>query len=236
MIRLVKPELLDEMPADHPLAVGSRRDLRRLNRQMRSSLLLTRTLRQVFPAPGPRSVVELGAGDGTLLLDVARQLGPDWRGTEATLLDQQDLLDPQTREGFEQIGWRVRVERSDLFHWLEQPAPEGGYDLILANLFLHHFTEAPLRDVFAKVAPRTRVFLALEPRRCLRFMLVTRLLWLYGCNRVTRHDAQVSVRAGFNHTELSSCWPNRPEWSIVEGRAGWFSHQFLARQRAISEA
>jgi hypothetical protein len=36
-----------------------------------------------------------------------------------------------------------------------------------------------------------------------------KLLWLIGCNAVTRHDAAVSMRAGFIRQELSALWPDR---------------------------
>jgi hypothetical protein len=52
---------------------------------------------------------------------------------------------------------------------------------------------------------------------------------LIGCNAVTRHDAAASVRAGFAGRELSALWPARPGWRLREGRAGLFSHLFVAR-------
>lgn len=228
MDRLVLPELLDALPPDHKLAIGSRRDLRRLNKRMRSALLIRDSLRAAFPHGQPRRIVELGAGDGSLMLAVANLL-PDWKEVEIDLLDQQNLVDDKTRQDYMKVGWRARGVQADIFRWLQDG--DDTYDLILANLFLHHFTLTQLREVFARASFRTDVFLALEPRRCVKFLMVSHLLWLLGCNRVTRHDARVSVRAGFRGTELTALWPPE-DWDIEERPAGWFSHLFMARVKA----
>ena len=73
-------------------------------------------------------------------------------------------------------------------------------------------------------------FIALEPRRSSWSFALSRQLWAIGCNRVTRHDAPVSVRAGFSGNELSRLWPQNGKWRLQERPAGWFSHLFLARR------
>ena len=54
------------------------------------------------------------------------------------------------------------------------------------------------------------------------------MIGLLGCNDVTRRDAVLSVRAGFNDTELTSLWP-ATGWTIEEGPAGMFAQVFTAR-------
>lgn len=231
MRRLVLPELLDDLPADDPRAVRSRRDLQRLNRRMHSARIITSALVGAFPGSPPGRILEIGAGDGSLLLEVARLAGPKWQGASAELLDQQDLLSPALIRQFDELQWQARSVRADIFGWASR-TEVATYDVILANLFLHHFEEDRLKELFASIARRTRVFLALEPRRSAFFMIVARLLWLMGCNRVTRHDAQVSVHAGFRGRELSPLWPSDSGWKLQEREAGVFSHLFLAHREA----
>jgi hypothetical protein len=102
---------------------------------------------------------------------------------------------------------------------------------MVANLFLHHFSAAQLVELLGGAARRARVFVALEPRRSGWALAVSRMIWLIGCNDVTRHDAPVSVRAGFAGRELSRLWPADAGWSLVERRAGPFSHLFVAQRR-----
>ena len=51
MRRLIQPEILDELPADDPRAIQSRRDLQKVNAFMGHAGLVTRALRG---APAPR--------------------------------------------------------------------------------------------------------------------------------------------------------------------------------------
>jgi hypothetical protein len=103
-------------------------------------------------------------------------------------------------------------------------------DAITANLFLHHFTESPLASLLAKLAPLTPLFVVCEPRRGALPLLGSRLLWAIGCNDVTRHDAVLSVEAGFSGRELSALWPEPSLWQLHEDAARLFTHCFVARR------
>ena len=66
--------------------------------------------------------------------------------------------------------------------------------------------------------------------RSLASLLFSRLLALIGCNSITRHDAVVSVRAGFREQELSRLWPADTSWLLEERPANWCSHLFIAKR------
>jgi Methyltransferase domain len=225
--RVVEPELIDALPPTDPLAIRTRRDLRRVNAWMGNPKIMARALQQAFPRNPPGRIAEIGAGDGELLLRVARLL--NWRSLNATLVDRQDILKLETRAQFEQMGWDVRLEKSDVFDWLQHPA--AGTDIIAANLFLHHFTGEQLRELFRAAAKTARVFIAVEPRRAPPCLFFSHLLWFIGCNRVTRHDAVVSVQAGFAGSELSALWPDRDGWNLTEQPARFASHLFVAQRK-----
>lgn len=231
--RHIQPEILDELPADDPRAIQSRRDLQKVNALMRHPRIVTRALRR---APEPsRLLVELGAGDGTFLLNVARRLGPQVR-MRAILVDRQPSLGAATRSGFESAGWEVETCQSDVFEWLCRPdAPTA--DVTLANLFLHHFREGELANLLNLIAQRTHYFVACEPRRSRTGLAGVSLLQLIGCNEVTLHDGEISVRAGFRDCELSELWPTDPGWDLAERRRGLFTHAFVAaRVRPFTSA
>jgi hypothetical protein len=121
----------------------------------------------------------------------------------------------------------VRAVAADALAWLERE-PDERCDVIVANLFLHHLEEDALRALFALAARKARAFVACEPRRSRFAECAARLLPLLGCNGVTRHDAVVSVRAGFRARELSTLWPADGAWRCDERRWGPFTHRFVA--------
>jgi len=116
---------------------------------------------------------------------------------------------------------------ADIFEWARGGGIEPG-DIIVTNLFLHHFAAEQLSALFLPASRSAQALVALEPRRAPLPLAFSRLLWFIGCNRVTRHDASVSVRAGFNRAELSGLWPGNSRWTLRERKAGLFSHQFVA--------
>ena len=233
--RTVRPEILDELPATDPRAIRSRRDLQRVNRVMGSRGILVRALRQAFaslPQHGPLHILELGAGDGSLALRIAKRLAPSWPAAELTLLDRQALIPEATGTAFAHLGWTLRPLTVDAIEWARAPTQQQlsrRWDVALANLFLHHFEEDGLRELLSAVAERCDAFVACEPRRSLTALIGSRLLPALGVSADTRHDAIVSVRAGFRDDELSRMWPTSgTRWKLEERPAGPFSHLFVA--------
>lgn len=230
--RRVLPELLDELPAMDPRAVRSRRDLRRVNRVTGARSLLLRALDEASPA-APRRLIELGAGDGTMMLKLARSRARQWPRTDVTLLDLQPVVSADTLSAIRDLGWSVEVIEADVLDWIARPAADREAT-IFANLFVHHFEADRLAGLLAGIAERSRSFVCCEPRRTAMTLAGSHLLALIGCNEVTRHDAVRSVHAGFRDKELSSWWRQTCAggWRLEESAAGPFSHLFTAiRQR-----
>lgn len=233
--RRLSPEILDDLPAADPRAIRSRRDLQRVNRVMGSCGIMSRAIRHALPSSShnaPLRILELGAGDGTLALRIAKRLATSWPVAEVTLLDRQPLANQATGAAFAHLGWTLRPLTVDVLEWARTPAqeqPAARWDVIMANLFLHHLEEAGLRELLSAIATRCNVFIACEPRRSLPALTGSKLMYALGVSADTRHDAIVSVRAGFRGKELSQMWPtSRPHWRLEEHLAGAFSHLFVA--------
>lgn len=229
MPRTVEPEWLDRLPATDPRAAHARRDLRIVNAVMRNARFVAAALAGRIDRP--RAIVDIGAGDGAWLVELARVLPPGWTRVKAVLLDRQDSVSARRLAALTRRGWVPEVITADVLDWLAQP--ESRADVYVANLFLHHFEPPRLSELLALVAGRCSVFAACEPRRSPFALHASRLLGLLGCNAVTRHDALASVRAGFADDDLTALWPRVAGWRLEEGSRGGFSHLFVAaRTRA----
>lgn len=212
MNRTLQPEILDELPSSDPRALHARRDLRRINALMGNGRFINQFVEaevRRLNIPSPLRIVELGAGDGNISHQLADHLRAQGHAIQLTPIDQNPCA--------------ADVIRADVFEWLPT-APSG--EVIIANLFLHHFQINQLRKIFEQSAPRCKIFAAAEPRRNAIAAWFARRVNLIGCNEVTVHDADISVRAGFNGAELSTLWPQGGGWRLTERRAGLFTHFF----------
>lgn len=244
MSRQVDAETLDHLAADDPAAMRSRRDLVRVHRAMGTRAIVTRGWRDLVATQcrgAPLRILELGAGDGSLLLGVARAVAPHWPPVHLTLLDRQDIVSAATRQGYAALGWTSQVQVDDVLAWAarsEEAVPGTGmarWDLVTTTLFLHHFEDRPLGLLLAAIASRTHRFFACEPKRSWLPWLGSHLIGVLGANAVTREDAVLSVRAGFRDDELTAAWsPARGTWQTRESSAGLFSHCFSARRSGIA--
>lgn len=223
--RTLVPEHLDTMPPDAPEARVSRRDLHRINAIMLQSRILAGLMKAHVQEP-PRRIVELGCGDGLTTRAVLRRLAPAWPGGTLTLVDAQPVVLERAVDDLAALGWRVEIVTADVFDWLPRA---GTYDLAIANLFLHHFDAADLPRLLGGIAAGCGTFVAAEPRRSRFAAMAAGSLRAIGANAVTRHDAVVSVKAGFRDGELAASWPGAV---LVDAAHGPFTHAFVGQPRA----
>jgi hypothetical protein len=147
-----------------------------------------------------------------------------WPGVRAVVLDRHDIVSRETHAAFDALGWHCEVLRGDIFEVLPKIQP----DIVTANLFLHHLDDIGLMELLTAVAAHARSFVACEPRRGRFTLLGARLVRVLGANDVTRHDAVVSVQAGFRGRDLSALWPQDGHWRLSENFVLPFTHVFKA--------
>ena len=213
MPRTIEPELLDSLPHDHPDAQHNRRDLRLTNRIVGTHRWLARTLPPLLRA-GERAL-ELGAGTG--------ELGQRLIGA-GMAVDGLDLW-PRPADWPGERQWHVADLRSFDGY--------GPYAAVFGNLIFHQFSDHDLAILGAQLRRTARVIVACEPgRRRLSQILYGTLSPLFGANHVTRHDAHVSIAAGFRGAELpTTLGLNQAEWEIQSGTSLLGLYRLVAVRR-----
>ena len=214
MPRTIQPELLDSLPPDHPDALHNRRDLRLTNRVMGNHRWIAKTLPSLLH-PSDR-VLELGAGTGELAAIL------ESRGAAVDAVDlwpRPDTFNP-----------------ARLWHQADLRTFSGyrDYTVFVANLILHQFNDSELAQLGATLASSARLIVACEParRRSSQFLYRT-FAPLFGANRVSLHDAHVSIDAGFRHDELPRALGLDPaRWQIRCGPAPIGAYHLVAIRRS----
>jgi len=185
MLRIVQPEILDSLPHDDLEAIHSRQDLSRINQLMGNTRWLKRVL--LLDKDQSHDFLEIGAGDGRL----GKTLLKAMQVNSYTALD----IAPKPSAWPQSARW---VE-SDLLTY-------DGYDEashLIANLILHHFEFTALKQLGQRITQSSiHTIVACEPCRRAFHKVQVKAGRLIGFNRVTLHDATVSVEAGFRGNEL----------------------------------
>ena len=209
--RSVVPEILDQLSADDPEAIRSRRDLRMINFFMRGHAWI---LDQIATFKNLETVVELGAGDGLLI----RSISEKFPGLETVAVD---LIDRPAS-----LPRKIRWEQCDVTDFALPAKPS----LVVANLFLHHLSDEQLNRLGKKFSA-AHGWLIAEPLRTRTSLLMARTTFPL-VNRVTRHDMMVSIRAGFQGNELprllgDATW----EWKLHQSLCGGIRYRGATKTR-----
>ena len=96
---------------------------------------------EAIPFP-PGRALELGVGTG----ETARRLLERYPEVELTGLDSQPEMVFRARE----LGIEVRLAR------MEDPLPDGPWDLVIAVLAVHHLVDDQKQDLFRRVREQSR--------------------------------------------------------------------------------
>lgn len=197
-------ELLDGPLDDRAVVLGNLRDLRRFNRHLGGAAISAAAIRELAGDP-PRAVSLLDVGTGTadIPLELVRRLRRQGRAAgavavdaRAEILDLARTLDPRLRGG-DGVELAVADGRS-------LPFADSTFDVVHSSLVLHHL-EPPDAVAFLREARRVarRGVIANDVVRARRYWWLARaLVALAFRNRITRHDAPLSVRRAYTRVEL----------------------------------
>jgi SAM-dependent methyltransferase len=175
-------------------------DLWRINRWLGGVSGCLRLLDRYFTRRGCRRarILDVGAGDSRLAAHLQSELARRNLSVEFVALDRR-LSHLRNRN--HSPGKLSRVA-ADVF---QLPFAEKSFDVVICNLFLHHFSEGETVELlrrFAAIASDAVLINDLE-RNLLPYLFI-RVGWPFARSRITRHDGAASVRQAFTKDEFAN--------------------------------
>lgn len=200
MLRVPSQEWLDDDLGTPGEIRKSFDDLWRINRWLGGVSGCLHLLDRYFARSGSRHarILDVGAGDSRLAAHLQSELARRNRSAQIVALDRRlsHLLN-----GYHSRAILPRVA-ADVYHL---PFAEQSFDVVICNLFLHHFSEDKAVDLlrrFAVVASEAVLVNDLE-RNLLPYLFI-HLPWPFARSRITRHDGAASVRQAYTKNELAT--------------------------------
>lgn len=200
-----RAELLDEDELDPVELAANLRDIRRVNRLLggTSTTLrhLPRLLAGIPAGRRPATVLDLATGSADIPIAVAQWARSHHTAVTIVASDFSDAILDVARDvaaGYPEISFARYDARA-------VPLPDKHVDIVLFSLSLHHFAPAEAILVLREMDRLARVGFILNDLR--RGRLGFAAAWvaarLTTRNRLTRHDAPLSVRRAYTPAELA---------------------------------
>lgn len=194
------PERIDADDVEAGELARSHRHVEQVNARLGGHRALRLHLRDLRARSAVR-VLDVGAGNGSTLLDLERrspEAGDPWCLVGAEIHPHTARIARRRTRG----TGAVHVVRAD---GCRLPFQTGSFDVALAVLTLHHFDDAGVREVLREMGrvARERV-VANDLERCLPNYVGARILagTVWRRDPLTRHDGPASVLRSFTPAEL----------------------------------
>jgi 2-polyprenyl-3-methyl-5-hydroxy-6-metoxy-1,4-benzoquinol methylase len=225
----METEQMDDFTVQGDLLTETLDQLARINKYLGGNQITMNGLKKILkghPTDKPLTIVDMGCGNGDLLRCIAeygKKVGYDFRliGIDAnahTVAYARKLSGNYKELSFQQLD-----VFSEEFQKLE-------YDLVLATLFLHHFSEEEIVTLLQSVMKTATVGMVVNDlhRNALAYFLF-RLLGLFIRNPMTREDGLISIRKAFKREDLENMSKNMNAKSSIQWK--WaFRYQWIIKK------
>lgn len=216
-------------------------DLRLINRYFGGISLTASVLKPFLPPVSAQPVIrllDLAAGAADVPLGLARRWSKRGYQIEVTALDLNPRIVELAREAAKAAPGVSKFEAvaADVFSYPYQTGDNFGYDFVTCSLAFHHFgPEMSVRMVELMASQAKRAFVVNDLERSWFGFLGAKLLtYTLTRQRLTRHDAPLSVLRAFSPTELLELGQRAqlpPGWNLTLHR-GPFARLALVGTRA----
>jgi 2-polyprenyl-3-methyl-5-hydroxy-6-metoxy-1,4-benzoquinol methylase len=196
-------EIMDDLDCRGEVVDQTLRELDFINHWLGGNAVTLNGLQSVWktiPKAQKTSIVDLGCGSGEMLRLIAKRTTKSGRQVDLIGLDANPniTLYAQTHScGFENI----KIETVNIF---SEGFRQRKFDIVLATLFLHHFTEEELIGILASLKNQVRYGIIINDihRHPLAFYSIKLLTMLFSKSAMVKFDAPLSVLRAFKKTEL----------------------------------
>lgn len=198
-----EPEIMDDLDCSGEVVLQTLRELDFINRWLGGNGVtmtgVKELLSQTGNPPATLTIADLGCGSG----DMLRQLAKYGRAKGITMqlkgVDANPHIVAHAREHCRDYP-EISIESVNV---LSEDFLGREFDIITGTLFFHHFDDATLRMLLARLVRQVRIGLLINDihRHPLAFHSIRLLTRFFSSSSMVRYDAPLSVRRAFTRRD-----------------------------------
>lgn len=193
--RSAELEIMDDLDCHGEVVDQTLRELEVINRLLGGDDVTIDGVRKIAKGHKDVSIADYGCGGGDLAMKIIQSM-PDLK-VKIEGIDANPHIIDFARENckkFKDITFRVL----DVF------SNKTRYDIIVATLFIHHFTDEQLVTLFKSMKEHSRLGVVINDihRHPFSYFSIKWLTALFSKSAMVKFDAPLSVRRAFKRNEL----------------------------------
>lgn len=198
-------EIMDDLQCAGEVVHQTLRELDVINRLLGGNAVTVQGLHRLLklvPAPESLHVADLGCGSGEMLRLLSTRLTKKYPGARFTGIDANPHIVAYAQQHVAGES-DIHIAQADI---LSATFRQQSFDVILATLFLHHFSSEQLVEIFSNLHRQARVGIVVNDlhRHPLAYYSIKFLTRLFSRSTMVQYDAPLSVARGFSRAELEA--------------------------------
>jgi len=198
-----EPEIMDDLAFEGQVIFQTLRELDFINRWLGGNAVTQQAVKKVWKKTNKSLViVDLGCGSGEMLRLIARDAEREKRKTQLVGIDANPHIVAYAQAQSPQFS-NIHFEAVNIFSPAFQTQT---FDVVIATLFLHHFTDDVLVTLLASLKKQTSQAIIVNDihRHPLAYYSIRWLTSLFSKSSMVKYDAPLSVMRAFRRNELTA--------------------------------
>jgi len=196
-------EIMDDLACQGEVVDQTLRELDFINHWLGGNAVTLNGLSSLWktiPKNQKISIADLGCGSGEMLRLIAKQAINEGKKVDLIGMDANPNITSFAQKHTAEFE-NIQIEATNIF---SEEFRKRKFDIVLATLFLHHFTEDELIGIFSGLKNQGTHGIVINDlhRHPLAYYSIRLLTQLFSKSAMVKYDAPLSVQRGFKKHDL----------------------------------